>query len=173
MQCFKNANPVSSSTSSFERVNYLYLNAIIQKYNKLFIQLNPSLRQLLTGNPAKCVQLIIPFILLERRKKGTYTALCARLRGLCWYHYMLAFPVPGPASLAMQIGTCKPEVNKKSYTKHQGKRGKYFNANSIFGYMLLSLFEIYRSDQNFGRLEAKQNIADTVLQPLESYSLQN
>lgn len=85
--------------------------------------LNLSLQQLLTGKPAKHVQLIILFIHLERRKKGTYTELYVRLRGQCWYHYMLAFPVPGPASFAMQIGTCKTKVNKELH-KAGGKEGK-------------------------------------------------
>lgn len=82
-----------------------------------------SLQQILAGNPAKHVQPIILFICLERRKKGTYTVLYVRLGGQCWYHYMLAFPVPGPASLAMQIGTCKRKVNKELH-KAGGKEGK-------------------------------------------------
>lgn len=109
---------MTRNSSLLEIVNDLYLNAIIQNYNKLSIWLKPvptsypTWLKLLTGNPAKHVKPIILFICLERRKKGTYTVLYVRLGGQCWYHCMLAFPVPSPASLAMQIGTCKTKVNK-------------------------------------------------------------
>lgn len=110
IKCFENSNSVTKNSCLFEIVNHLYLNAVTINCP---YGLNLSLQQLLRGNPAKHVQTIILFIHLERRKKGTYTVLYVRLGGQCWYHYTLAFPVPGPASLAMQIGTCKTKVNKE------------------------------------------------------------
>lgn len=62
--------------------------------------------------------------------------------------------MPGPASLAMQIGTCETKVNRVTRSM-RGKRGKYFNANSGFDYMFLSLFVSHRNDLNFLSLEAK------------------
>lgn len=117
IKCFENSYP--GTRNSY----YLYSNATIQNYSNCPYGLNLSLQQLLTGNPAKHVQPIILSIHLERRKKGTYTELYVRLGGQCWYHYMLAFPVPGPASLATQIGTCKTKVNKELH-KTGGKEGK-------------------------------------------------
>lgn len=62
--------------------------------------------------------------------------------------------MPGPASLAMQIGTCKTKVNRVTQSM-RGKRGKYFNTNSGFDYIFLSLFVSHRNDLNFLSLEAK------------------
>lgn len=41
IKCFENSNPVIRNSSLFETVNYLYLNAILQTYNKLSIWLKP------------------------------------------------------------------------------------------------------------------------------------
>lgn len=81
--------------------------------------LNLSLQQLLTGNPANQSSCLSVW---KEEKKGTYTVLYVRLGGQCWYHCMLAFPVPGPASLAMQIGTCKTRVNKDLHKAGEKER---------------------------------------------------
>lgn len=115
IKCFKNGNLVPWSSSLFERLLLAfecYYTGINCPYG-----LNLSLGQLLQHKQKSYVHPVILSILLERRKRVTYTVLCVRLREQCWYHYTLAFPVPGPASLAMQISTWKTKVNKELHNR--------------------------------------------------------